>query len=166
MDDTGRKHRAGIRPFRAYHRGRRTGNCSRAARYDRCLRRRHSDVQRKRRDTLRILPHERYRAGIDRNDLSGSYSKILGSRGRRRESPVEQLLRRNRPVLHRSISPHRTEYEAVFRVSIQLRKSPLPPINGQRGFVNFPAPLADCGKNMFLRNRLSTRTGGRRRCRV
>ena len=44
MDDTGRKHRAGIRPFRAYHRGRRTGNCSRAARYDRCLRRRHSDV--------------------------------------------------------------------------------------------------------------------------
>ena len=59
---------------------------------------------------------------------------------------------------------YKAEYEAVFRVSLQLRKSPLPVYWGQRGFVNFPAPLADCGKRMFLRSRLSTRTGGRRHC--
>lgn len=55
---------------------------------------------------------------------------------------------------HRPISPHRTEYEALFRVSLQLRKSPLPVYWGQRGFVNLQEPLADCGKNMFLRSRL------------
>ena len=65
---------------------------------------------------------------------------------------------------HRPILPHRAEYEALFRVSIQLKKSPLPTINGQRGFVNLQEPLADCGKRMFLRSRLSTRTGGRRHC--
>ena len=55
---------------------------------------------------------------------------------------------------HRPRSPHRTEHEAVFRVSLQLRKSPLPVYWGQRGFVNLQEPLADCGKNMFLRSRL------------
>ena len=55
---------------------------------------------------------------------------------------------------HRPISPHRTEYEALFRVSLQLRKSPLPVYWGQRGFVNLQEPLADCGKRMFLRSRL------------
>jgi len=44
--------------------------------------------------------------------------------------------------------------EAVFRVSLQLRKSPLPVYWGQRGFVNLQEPLADCGKRMFLRSRL------------